>query len=52
MPNSYLNPRLDVELDFKGYHIVLSGDGIGYSVQAKGIILGYLAHLFEAEDVI
>jgi len=43
---------MDVELDLEGHHVMLPGNGIGYPIQAKGIILSHLSFLFKAEDIV
>jgi len=52
MPNSYFDSRLNVKFYLEGNHIVISGDSVDNPIQTEGIILGYLAHLFKAKDII
>jgi len=41
-----------MKFDLEGHHIVLPGNGVGNTIQAKGIILSYLSFLFKAEDIV
>ncbi|GAI46264.1 unnamed protein product, partial [marine sediment metagenome] len=48
----YFHPWLNMKLYLEGNHVMLSGNGIAYPIQAKRIILGYFALLLKAQDII